>query len=64
MSCDISASKFLGIGVIDPRNILDRCKKEVLLLDIAGVRKKLVTAIERILAVVYAIVEALAFSLI
>ncbi len=36
MSCDISASEFLGIGVIDPRSVLDRREKDVFLLGTAG----------------------------
>ena len=28
ISCDISASEFLGVEVIDPQSVLDRRKKE------------------------------------
>ena len=64
MSCDISASKFLGVGVIDPQSVLDRRKKEVFLLDIAGAREENVTAFKGTLAVVCTVIEDLAFSLI
>ena len=64
MSCDISASKFLGVGVIDPRSVLDRRKKEVFLLGIAGAQEKNVTAFKGTLAIVCIVVEDLAFSLI
>ena len=64
MSCDISAFKFLGVGIIDPRSVLDRRKKEVFLLGIAGAREENVTAFKRTLAVVCTVVEDLAFSLI
>ncbi len=62
MSCDISASEFLGVGVIDLQSVFDRYEKEVLLLDTVGARKKPVTALEETLTVVCTIVEALAFS--
>ena len=64
MSCDISASKFLGIGVIDPQSVLDRRKKEMFLSGIAGAREENVTAFKGTLAVVCTVVEDLAFSLI
>ncbi len=64
MSCNISASEFLGVGVIDPRSVLDRRKKEVFLLGIAGALEKLVTAFKGTLAIVCTVVEDLAFSLI
>ena len=64
ISCDISASKFLGVGVIDPQSVLDRRKKEVFLLGIAGAREENVTAFKRTLAVVCTVVENLAFFLI
>ena len=44
--------------------MLDRCKKEVLLLGTAGARKENVTALKKTLAVVYTVVKDLAFSLI
>ena len=64
MSCDISASKFLGVGVIDPRSVLDRREKEVFLLGIVDAREENVTAFKETLAVVCTVVEDLAFSLI
>ena len=64
MSCDISASKFLGVEVIDLRSVLDRRKKEVFLLDIAGAREENVTAFKGTLAIVCTVVKDLAFSLI
>ena len=64
MSCDISTSKFLGVGVIDPQSVLDRCKKEVFLLGIAGAWEENVTAFKGTLAVVCTVVEDLAFFLI
>ena len=64
MSCDISASKFLGVGVIDPQSVLDRRKKEVFLLGIADARKENVTALKETLAVVCTVVEDMAFFLI
>ncbi len=64
MSCDISVSEFLGIGVIDPRSVLDRREKEVFLLCTAGALEEPVTALKGTLAVVYTVVEDLAFSLI
>ena len=64
ISCDISASEFLGVGVMDPRSVLDRREKEVFLLGIAGAREENVTAFKGTLAVVYTVVEDLALSLI
>ncbi len=64
MSCDISASEFLGVGVIDPRSVLNKCKKEVFLLGTAGAWEENVTALKGTLAVVCTVVEDLAFSLI
>ena len=64
MSCNISASKFLGVGVINPRNVLDKRKKEVFLLGIAGAWEENVTAFKGTLAVVCTVIEDLAFSLI
>ncbi len=64
MSCDISASKFLGVGVIDPQSVLDRCEKEVFLLGTAGALEEPVTALKKTLAVVRTVVKDLAFSLI
>ena len=64
MSCDISASKFLSVEVIDPQSVLDRRKKEVFLLGIAGAQEKNVTAFKGILAVVCTVIEDLAFFLI
>ena len=64
MSYDISTSKFLGVGVIDPQSVLDRRKKKVFLLGIADAWKENVTALKRNSAVVCTIVENLAFSLI
>ncbi len=64
MSCDISASEFLGVGVIDPQSVLDRREKEVFLLGTAGARKENVTALKGTLAVVCTVVEDLAFFLI
>ena len=64
MSCDISLSKFRGVGVIISQSMLDRRKKEVLLLDIVGAWEKLVTALKGILASICTVVEDLAFSLI
>ena len=64
MSCDISVSKFLGIGVIDPRNVLDRRKKDIFLLGMAGAQEENVTAFKGTLAVVCTVVENLALFLI
>ena len=64
MSYDISASKFRGVGVIDPRSVLNRREEEVFLLGIAGAREENVTAFKETLAVVCTIVEDWAFSLI
>ena len=64
MSCDISASKFLGVRVIDPQSVLDKRKKEVFLLGTAGAREENVIALKGTLAIVCTIVEDLAFSLI
>ena len=64
MSCDISASEFLGVRAINPRSVLDRRKKEEFLLGIAGAREENVTALKGTLAVVCTDVEDLAFSLI
>ena len=64
MSCDISASKFLGVRVINPRSMLDRREKEVFLLGIESVQEENVTAFKGILAVVCTVVEDLAFFLI
>ena len=64
MSCDISASKFLGIGVIDPQSVLDRRKKEVFLLGIAGAWEENVAVFKGTLAIVCTVVEDLTFSLI
>ena len=44
--------------------MLDKCEKEVLLFDILGAQKKLVTTLKRTLAIVCTIVEDLAFFLI
>ena len=64
MSYDIFASKFQGIGVIVPQSMFDRHEKEMLLLDIVSVWKKLVTALREILAVVHIVIKDLAFFLI
>ncbi len=64
MSCNISASEFLGVGVIDPQSVLDRREKEVFLLGTAGALKEPVIALKGTLAVVCTVVEDLAFSLI
>ncbi len=64
MSCDISASEFLGIGVIDPQSVLDKRKKEVFMLGTTGALEEPVTTLKGILAVVRTVVEDLAFSLI
>ena len=64
MSCDISVSKFLGVGIIDLQSVLDRRKKEVFLLGIAGAREENMTAFKGTLAIVCTIVEDLAFFLI
>ena len=64
MSYDISTSEFLDIEVIDPQSVLDRCKKEVFLLDIASAQKELVTNLKGTLVVVCTIIENLDFSLI
>ncbi len=64
MSCDISASEFLGVRIIDPRSVLDRLEKEVFLLGTAGAQEENVTALKGTLAVVCTVVEDLAFSLI
>ena len=64
MSCDISASEFLGVGVINPQSVLDRREKKVFLLGIAGAWEENVTAFKGTLAVVYTVVEDLALSLI
>ena len=57
-------SKFLGVGVINPWCILDSRKKEIFLLNTAGVREEPVTAFQEKLAVVCIVVKDLAFSLI
>ena len=57
MSCDISASEFLGVGVIDPQSMLDRHKKEVFLLSIAGAQEENVTVFKGTLAVVVTVIE-------
>ncbi len=64
MSCDILTSKFLGIRVIDPQSVLDRCKKETFLLDTTDALEKPVTALKRTLAIVCTVIEDLAFFLI
>ncbi len=64
MSFNISVSKFLGVGVIDPRGILDRCKKEVFLLGTVDAQEESVTAFKGTLAIVCTVIEDLAFSLI
>ncbi len=64
MSCDISASEFLGVGVIDPQSVLNRREKELFLLGTADAREEPVTALKGILTVVCTVVEDLAFSLI
>ena len=64
MSGNISASKFLGVGVIDPQSVLDRCKKELFLLGIAGAWEENVTVFKKTLAVVGTVIKDLAFSLI
>ncbi len=64
MSCDISASDFLGVGVINPRSVLDRRKKEVFLLGTTDVLEEPMIAFKGTLAVVCTVVEDLAFSLI
>ena len=64
MSHDIPSSNFRDVGVIVPQSMLDKCEKEVLLFDILGARKKLVTTLKRMLAIVYTLVEDLAFFLI
>ena len=64
MSCDISASKFLGVGVIDPQSVLDRREKQVFLLVTAGAREKNVIALKGTSAIVCTVIEDLAFSLI
>ncbi len=64
ISCDISASEFLGVAVIDPRSVLDRRKKELFLLGITSALEEPVTALKGTLAVVRIVVEDLAFSLI
>lgn len=64
ISYDISTSKFLGIKVIDAWNVLDGSKKDVFLLNIAGAWKENIIALTKTLAVVYIIVEDLAFFLI
>ena len=64
MSCDILASKFLNIRVIDPQNILDKGKKEVFLLGTIDALEKFVTALQETLAVVCTVIKDLTFSLI
>ena len=64
MSFDISMSEFLGVGVIDPRSVLNRRKKELFLLGIIGAREEDVTAFKGTLAVICTDVENLAFFLI
>ena len=64
ISRDISASEFQDVGVIVPQSVLERYKKEILLLNIVSAREELVTALRETLAVVYIVVEDLAFSLI
>ncbi len=64
MSCDISTSKFLGVGVIDPRSVLNRHEKDMFLLGTVGALEEPVTVLKRTLAVIRTVVEDLAFSLI
>ena len=61
MSYDISASEFLGVGVIDLQSVLDRREKKVFLLGIAGGWEENVTALKRTLAVVCTVIEDWAF---
>lgn len=62
--CDILASKFLGIGVIDPQSVFNRHKKVIFCLGIADGWKKTMIALKKKLAIIYIIVKNLAFSLI
>ena len=64
MSCNILASKFLGVGIINPQNMLNKCKKKMFLLSIAGAWKEFVIVLKRTLALVCTIVENLTLSLI
>ena len=64
MSYDILTFKFLGVGVIDPQNVLDKRKKDVFLLNIIGAWKKSVIVLKEILAIICTIVKDLALSLI
>ena len=64
MSHDIYASKFRDIGVIVHRSMLDRHKKELLLLDITGTSEELVIALKEILDAVRTVIEDLTFFLI
>lgn len=64
MSFDILTSKFLGVGVIDPRSILDRYEKKTFLLDTSGTWIKNMTAFKGLLSVICTIVEDMTFFLI
>ncbi len=64
MSCNISAFKFLGVGVINPQSMLDRYEKEIFLLDTTGAWEEPMTTLKGMLAIIHTIVEDLAFSLI
>lgn len=61
MSCIMSISEIRDITVIVSWKILDRYKKEVLLLNTVDTQEKLLTALEKILSVVYTIVDNLSF---
>ena len=61
VSCDISASKYLGVRIIEPQSVLDRRKKEVFLFGIAGAQEENVTAFKGTLAIVCTGVKDLAF---
>lgn len=57
MGCDISTSKFWAVEIIVLWSKLDRCKKELLLLDTIDIHIKLVAALQKILAAVQTVIK-------
>lgn len=63
MNCDLFALKFRSIKVIVSQSKLDKCEKEILLLD-TYIYEELITALKKTLAVVCTILKYLTFFLI
>lgn len=57
MSYNILTFELLDVEVIDPWSVLDRHKKEALLLSITNAQKRPIIALKRILALVCIIIK-------